>query len=190
MYVGRAVLVGRDNKNKPFLIYILASRSFKNREIVKYGNAAYVVCKNNIESPYLTYCCFRCNEDIAVAGNGSHVEIIFDNLLENENVVNVIANTLATFGYEKDHLKTPRIVGVVFKNKLYFGVVRHDLVFAKKFDPESGEAFLLSTYGFKEKIEENVVYFDVSDVREGINKLGLEEIISYLVFCGGRIEIY
>ena len=109
-----------------------------------------------------------------------------------ENQFSVVICMFTSFGHfldEKDHLKTPRIAGVIFKNELYFGIVRHDLIFAKKLDLEKGKAFLLSTYGFKEKIEKNIVDFDVSDIKKEIERLELEEVISCLVFSGEQIEI-
>jgi IMP cyclohydrolase len=153
MYVGRIVAVGQARSNKLVAMYRLSSRSYPNREFRQNGQTVAVAAKPGFESklqenPYISYTCLRASETHAVAGNGTHVDPIADQLEVGSDVIAILKSVLHEMGYERDSNRTPRIAGVVdrISRVATFGIVRHDGLIVRNVDLKNGEAFYMATY--------------------------------------------
>ena len=118
MYTGRILSIGMNSDGKPFAAYRVSSRSFPNRQCIKFDNRAAVVPKEGFEkdiyeNTYITYNSLRIVRDTAIVSNGSHTDVIADKISLGMNIKDAIAYSLLTMDYEKDDYHTPRIAGVV-----------------------------------------------------------------------------
>ena len=118
MYTGRILSTGMNSEGKPYIAYRVSSRSFPNRQCLKYENRAAIVPKEGFEkdifeNPYITYNCIQIVGDVAVVSNGSQTDVIADKIRLGMNLRDALAYSLLTMDYEKDSYNTPRIAGVV-----------------------------------------------------------------------------
>ena len=172
MYTGRILSIGMNSDGKPFVAYRVSSRSFPNRQCLKFEKRAAIVPKEGSEkdifdNPYITYNCIRIVRDMAIVSNGAHTDVIADKISLGMNIKDAIAYSLLTMDYEKDDYHTPRIAGVVTStNKkdeygCYIGIAND-----KKLLVEAvpyGEAVFISTYGSQ---VHDVVEFDAKTAAE------------------------
>lgn len=172
MYTGRILSIGMNSDGKPFVAYRVSSRSFPNRQCLKFDNRAAIVPKEGFEkdiyeNTYITYNCIRIVRDMAIVSNGAHTDVIADKISLGMNIKDAIAYSLLTMDYEKDDYHTPRIAGVVTStNKkdeygCYIGIAND-----KKLLVEAvpyGEAVFISTYGSQLP---DVVEFDAKTAAE------------------------
>ena len=146
MYTGRILSIGMNNDGKPFVAYRVSSRSFPNRQCLKFDNRAAIVPKEGFEkdiyeNTYITYNCIRIVRDMAIVSNGSHTDVIADKISLGMNIKD----------YEKDDYHTPRIAGVVTStNKrdeygCYIGIANDKKLLVE--EVPYGEAVFISTYG-------------------------------------------
>jgi len=152
MYIGRFIVVGPSVG-----AYRVSSRSFPNRQITDRDGLLTVGPTEDApetDNPYVAYNCVRTVDgpatdgEVAVIGNGSHVDPIAEKLDlgypprdDTGNPGGVVAVFLA-LDYEKDSYNTPRIAGVVASDEAYIGTVRHDALLVKAVD----EPTLVATY--------------------------------------------
>ena len=85
MYTGRILSIGMNCEGKPFVAYRVSSRSFPNRQCLKFDNRASIVPKEGFEkdifeNTYITYNCIRIVKDMAIVSNGSHTDVIADKI--------------------------------------------------------------------------------------------------------------
>ena len=107
MYTGRILSIGMNCEGKPFVAYRVSSRSFPNRQCLKFDNRASIVPKEGFEkdifeNTYITYNCIRIVKDMAIVSNGSHTDVIADKIALGMNIKDAIAYSLLTLDYEKD----------------------------------------------------------------------------------------
>ena len=156
MYTGRILSTGMNSDGKPFVAYRVSSRSFPNRQCLKFENRAAIVPKEGFEkdifeNTYITYNCIRILRDFAIVSNGSHTDVIADKISLGMNIKDAIAYSLLTMDYEKDDYHTPRIAAVVSStNKkddysCYVGIVNDKKILVEQIP--YGEAVFISTYG-------------------------------------------
>ena len=156
MYTGRILSIGMNSEGKAFAAYRVSSRSFPNRQCLKFENRAAIVPKEGFEkdiykSTYITYNCIRIVCDSAIVSNGSHTDVIADKISLGMNVKDAIAYSLLTMDYEKDDYHTPRIAGVVTSTnkkdeyQCYVGIANDKKLLVEEV-PYS-EAVFISTYG-------------------------------------------
>ncbi|GAD53143.1 IMP cyclohydrolase [alternate form] [Halarchaeum acidiphilum MH1-52-1] len=131
MYVGRFVVVG------PGLgAYRVSSRSFPNRQVTARENALTVGPTPEApetDNPYIAYNCVRvAGDDLAVVGNGAHVDPIAEKLDLGYPPRDALATALFALDYEKDDYDTPRIAGIVTGDDAYIGTVRADALIVKR----------------------------------------------------------
>ncbi|WP_253737637.1 IMP cyclohydrolase [Halohasta salina] len=146
MYIGRFIVVG------PGLgAYRVSSRSFPNRQITDREGTLTVGPTEDApetDNPYVSYNCVRTVDgpategEVAVVGNGSHVDPVAEKLELGYPPRDALAASLLTLDYEKDDYNTPRIAGVVAAEEAYIGTVRHDTLLVKAVD----EPTLVATY--------------------------------------------
>ena len=146
MYIGRFIVVG------PGLgAYRVSSRSFPNRRITDREGLLTVGPTPDApetDNPYVAYNCVRTVEgpatdgEVAVVGNGSHVDPIAEKLELGYPPRDALAASLLALDYEKDDYNTPRIAGVVAADEAYIGTVRHDALLVK----QVSEPTLVATY--------------------------------------------
>ena len=153
MYIGRIVAVGKNADGKAAALYRVSSRSFPNREAVINGSNIAVVPRHGHEAdlhkhPYIAYNCARPAGRYMVVSNGSQTDPIAEKIGINVPVRDAITMGLLAMDYEKDQLDTPRIVGVISQDgeEAYLGIIRKDAVMVRRFTPENGELFYISTY--------------------------------------------
>ncbi|MGM0605420.1 MAG: IMP cyclohydrolase [Halobacteriota archaeon] len=130
MYVGRFVVVG------PGIgAYRVSSRSFPNRQIVDRDGTLTVGPTPDApetDNPYISYNCVRVvvspaiGEEVAVVGNGSHVDPIAEKIDLGYPARDALATCLLALDFEKDDYDTPRIAGVVAESTALIGTVRRD----------------------------------------------------------------
>ena len=156
MYTGRILSIGMNNDGKPFVAYRVSSRSFPNRQCLKFENRAAVVPiegfeKDIFKNTYIAYNSIRIVKDIAVVSNGSHTDVVADKISLGMNIRDAIAYSLLTMDYEKDDYNTPRIVGAVTANSnedeylCYIGIVNDNKILVESVP--YGKAAFISTYG-------------------------------------------
>ncbi|MFW6321613.1 MAG: IMP cyclohydrolase [Halohasta sp.] len=146
MYIGRFIVVG------PGLgAYRVSSRSFPNRRITDREGTLTVGPTPDApetDNPYVSYNCVRTVDgpatdgEVAVVGNGSHVDPIAEKLDLGYPPRDGLAASLLALDYEKDDYNTPRIAGVVAADEAYIGTVRHDALLVKRVT----EPTLVATY--------------------------------------------
>ena len=118
MYTGRILSTGMNTDGKPFVAYRVSSRSFPNRQCLKFDGRAAIVPKEGFEkdvfeSIYISYNCIRIERDMAIVSNGSQTDVIADKIALGMNIKDALAYSLLTMDYEKDDYNTPRIAAVV-----------------------------------------------------------------------------
>jgi len=146
MYIGRFIVVG------PGIgAYRVSSRSFPNRQLTDRDGVLTVGPTPDApetDNPYVSYNCVRTVEgpatdgEVAVVGNGSHVDPIAEKLELGYPARDALAASLLALDYEKDDYNTPRIAGVVTAEEAYIGTVRHDALVVHAVE----EPTLVATY--------------------------------------------
>ena len=76
--------VGNTKAGK-FVAYRVSSRSFPNRMTKGYDDRVAIVPKEGFETdvfknPYIAYNCIKLVDDVAVVSNGSHTDVIAENI--------------------------------------------------------------------------------------------------------------
>ena len=146
MYIGRFIVVGPGVG-----AYRVSSRSFPNRQITDRDGLLTVGPTPDApetDNPYVSYNCVRTVDgpatdgEVAVVGNGSHVDPIAEKLELGYPPRDALAASLLALDYEKDDYNTPRIAGVVGSDEAHIGTVRHDALLIKEVD----EPTLVATY--------------------------------------------
>ena len=156
MYTGRILSVGMNCEGKPFIAYRVSSRSFPNRQCLKYDGRAAVVPiegfeKDIFKNAYIAYNCIRIVGDIAIVSNGSQTDVIADKISLGMSIKDSMAYSLLTMDYEKDDYNTPRIAAAVKASveedeyECYIGIVNDNKILVEKVP--YGEAAFISTYG-------------------------------------------
>lgn len=147
MYVGRIVAVGM--AGAPFGAYRVSSRSFPNR-VARITDATVAIVPIDPEevkkNPYIAYNALKVSDKGAVVTNGSHTDPIFERFDGGMDPEKALATVLEEMGYERDHLNTPRIAGIVTADKGYLGIVRIDGVEVQGFDLKPNTCRVICTY--------------------------------------------
>jgi IMP cyclohydrolase len=153
MYVGRIVAIGMNKAGKLAGMYRVSSRSFPNRETRKIEDKVSVMPKAGFEddlnkNPYIAYNCIRISGSKAVITNGSHTDPIVEKIAMGYPARDALALSLLALDFEKDHLDTPRIAGVIDSdtNAGCLAIVRKDAISVKEFQLNPGEAYYVATY--------------------------------------------
>ena len=153
MYVGRIVAVGMNKAGQLAGMYRVSSRSFPNRETRKIDDKVSVMPKKGFEedlskNPYIAYNCIRISGSKAVVSNGSHTDPIVEKIAMGYPSRDALALSLLAMDFEKDHLDTPRIAGVIDREsgKGFLAIVRKTDISIKEFTLQPGEAFYVATY--------------------------------------------
>ena len=153
MYVGRIVAVGMNKDGKSVGMYRVSSRSFPNRETRIIGDKVAVMPKPGFEddlskNPYIAYNCIRTVGKYAIVSNGSHTDPITEKIMMNMSPKDALALSLLALDYEKDHLNTPRIAGVISLESAsgFLGIVRKDGLIVREFKLTAGVAYYVATY--------------------------------------------
>ena len=156
MYTGRILSIGMNKDGKHFAAYRVSSRSFPNRQCLKFDKRAAVVPiegfeKDIFKNTYIAYNSIRIERGIAIVSNGSQTDVIADKIALGMNMKDALAYSLLTMDYEKDDYNTPRIAAAVSSSsdedeyECFIGIVND-----KKLLVEAvpyGEAAFISTYG-------------------------------------------
>ena len=156
MYTGRILSTGMNCDGKPFIAYRVSSRSFPNRQCLKFETRSAIVPKEGFEkdifeNPYITYNCIRIVDDIAIVSNGAQTDVIADKIALGMNMRDAMAYSLLTMDYEKDDYNTPRIAAVVSSSEsedeydCYIGIVNDKKILVEQVP--YGKAAFISTYG-------------------------------------------
>ena len=156
MYTGRILSTGMNTDGKPFVAYRVSSRSFPNRQCLKFDGRAAIVPKEGFEkdvfeSIYISYNCIRIERDMAIVSNGSQTDVIADKIAFGMNIKDALAYSLLTMDYEKDDYNTPRIAAVVTSTdnedeyESYIGIVNDKKILVEQVP--YGKAAFISTYG-------------------------------------------
>ena len=169
MYTGRILSTGMNTDGKPFVAYRVSSRSFPNRQCLKFENRAAIAPKEGFEkdifeSIYIAYNCIRIERDMAIVSNGSQTDVIADKIALGMNIKDALAYSLLTMDYEKDDYNTPRIAAVVTSTveedeyECYVGIVNDNKILVEQIP--YGKAAFISTYGSQ---VHDLVEFDAKD---------------------------
>ena len=156
MYTGRILSTGMNTDGKPFVAYRVSSRSFPNRQCLKFENRAAIVPKEGFEkdvfeSIYISYNCIRIERGMAIVSNGSQTDVIADKIALGMNIKDALAYSLLTMDYEKDDYNTPRIAAVVTSTtdedeyECYIGIVNDKKLLVEQIP--YGKSGFISTYG-------------------------------------------
>lgn len=156
MYTGRILSIGMNNDGKPFVAYRVSSRSFPNRQCLKFESRAAVVPiegfeKDIFKNAYIAYNSIRIVDGAAVVSNGSQTDVIADKIALGMNLRDAMAYSLLTMDYEKDDYNTPRIAAAVTSTdkedeyECYIGIVNDNKILVEQVP--YGEAAFISTYG-------------------------------------------
>lgn len=153
MYVGRIVAVGLNKAGNAVGMYRVSSRSFPNRETRMLEDKVAVMPKTGFEgdlskNPYIAYNCIRIIENYAVISNGSHTDPIIEKIKMNMSPRDALTLSLLAMDFEKDHLDTPRIAGVITRSSesVFLGIVRRDAVLVREFKCVPGTVYYIATY--------------------------------------------
>jgi len=197
MYVGRIVAIGKSNGNA-FGGYRVSSRSFPNRitKEVPEGISVYPIDPKDMEkNPYIAYNCLRISKNGVVVTNGSHTDPIFEKLEKGISPKEALKTVLEEMGYEKDHLNTPRIAGIITGNKGYLGIVRDDGCDVEGFDLEDGKCRIITTYELN-KFNADIANIDVKTADEAAEFVinggffaELELPVCATAYYGGKVAI-
>jgi IMP cyclohydrolase len=158
MYIGRFVIVGRTSGGDWYLGYRVSSRSFPNRFIKLYEARAAVLPTPDAaasDNPYISYNCFKSAAQLAVIGNGSQVDPVYDKLTAGYPLRDALALSLLALDYEHDAYNTPRIAATLdaARGVAFLGFIGHDKVYSRQVDPAPGQAWLIATYECTEPTE-------------------------------------
>ena len=156
MYTGRILSTGMNSDGKPFVAYRVSSRSFPNRQCLKFDDRAAVVPiegfeKDIFKNTYIAYNCIRIERGMAIVSNGSQTDVIADKIALGMNMKDALAYSLLTMDYEKDDYNTPRIAAAVSSSSdeedysCYIGIVNDKKILVE--EVPYGEAAFISTYG-------------------------------------------
>ena len=148
MYVGRIVVIGR-SEGRSWVAYRVSSRSFPNRRAEIRGKSILVSPLNAADlarNPYIAYNCIRVLDDAAVVANGTQADTILEKMEDGMRPLDAISLCLATLGYERDELDTPRIAGAVKGDRGWLGIARKDELRVREFKLEDGQAYMVATY--------------------------------------------
>ena len=148
MYVGRIVVVGRTG-GKSWAGYRVSSRSFPNRIAEVRGSSILVSPldpKDLAKNPYIAYNCVRISGDVAVASNGTQIDMIMERVEDGSPPLDAIALSLVAYGYERDELDTPRIAGAVYESRAWLGIAMKDEFRFKEIPLKDNDAFMVATY--------------------------------------------
>ena len=146
MYVGRFLVAAPG-----LAAYRVSSRSFPNRKVIERDGDLTVVPTDDAEptdNPYVSYNCVRRvaradgDEQVAVIGNGSHVDPIAEKVGMGYPARDALASALLSLDYEKDDYDTPRLAGVLDEDGAHVGIVRKDALLVERVE----EATLVATY--------------------------------------------
>lgn len=148
MYIGRIVTIGLTESGDWFAGYRVSSRSFPGRRMEEKDQRVLVVDTEGAENRFISYCAMVTASDHAVVGNGTHVDIISDQLTDGVPIQHALVNVLNGMGFEHDHLGTPRITGVIVPGKhlAYLGIVAPDRIHVEKVALDKGQVQHLATY--------------------------------------------
>ena len=156
VYTGRILSSGMNKDGKPFVAYRVSSRSFPNRQCLKYDDRAAIVPKEGFEkdiykNAYIAYNSICIVDDVAIVSNGSQTDVIADKIGVGMNIRDAIAYSLLTMDYEKDDYNTPRIAAAVTSSskedeyECYIGIVNDRKILVEHVP--FGKAAFISTYG-------------------------------------------
>lgn len=148
MYVGRIVVIGR-SEGRSWVAYRVSSRSFPNRRAEIRGQSVLVSPLNAADlasNPYIAYNCIRVLDNAAVVANGTQADTILEKIEDGMRPLDAISFCLATLGYERDELDTPRIAGAVKGDRGWLGIARKDELRVREFKLEDGQAYMVATY--------------------------------------------
>jgi IMP cyclohydrolase len=142
MYVGRFLVVAPGMG-----AYRVSSRSFPNRRAVERDGTVTVgptAEAPETDNPYVEYNCLQVvgGRDLAVVGNGSHVDPVAEKLGLGYPARDALVTALHAMDFEKDDYDTPRIAGVVGPDSATIGTVRRDALLVR----EAAEPTLVATY--------------------------------------------
>jgi len=184
MYIGRFIVVG------PGLgAYRVSSRSFPNRQITDREGTLTVGPTPDApetDNPYVGYNCVRTVDgpatdgEVAVVGNGSHVDPIAEKLDLGYPPRDALAASLLALDYEKDDYNTPRIAGVVTAEAAYIGTVRHDALLVKAVD----EPTLVATYEEQSPTPSEFDAADAATAAEAVYEADYEHAV-----CAAGVEV-
>ncbi|MFB6283885.1 MAG: IMP cyclohydrolase [Halobacteria archaeon] len=136
MYLGRFLIIAPD-----FGVYRVSSRSFPDRVVRENDDGLAVVPEDDYDNPYVSYNCLRKTGDLAVIGNGTHVDPLTEKIELGYPARDALALSLLAMDFEKDEYDTPRIAGVTGEES-YVGIVSRDSLIIESVD----EPTLVSTY--------------------------------------------
>jgi IMP cyclohydrolase len=159
MYVGRFLVVAPGVG-----AYRVSSRSFPNRRAVDRDGTLTVGPTDDApetDNPYVEYNCARvvADRDLAVVGNGSHVDPVAEKLGLGYPARDALATALLAMDFEKDDYDTPRIAGVVGPDAATVGTVRRDALLVE----DVAEPTLVATY---ERDAPEPVAFEATSARD------------------------
>ncbi len=197
MYTGRIVVIGMAG-GRPFAGYRVSSRSFPNRIAVRVpeGIAVQPLDPEDLKrNPYIAYNALRISKNGVIATNGSHTDPIFDALEAGATPAAALRKVLEEMGYEKDHLNTPRIAGIISGGKGYLGIVRDDGCDVESFGLRDGFCRIITTYELNHfDSREYPLDFDTAEagarfIVDGGDFAGLEKPVCSCVYFGGETAI-
>lgn len=148
MYVGRIVVIGR-SEGRSWVAYRVSSRTFPNRRAEIRGKSVLVSPLNAADlarNPYIAYNCIRVLDDAAVVANGTQADTILERIADGMRPLDAISFCLATLGYERDELDTPRIAGAVKGDRGWLGIAKKDELRVQEFKLTDGQAYMVATY--------------------------------------------
>ncbi len=172
IYLGRIVVIARNNAGSLVAGYRVSSRSFPNRMAVIAGDGTRVsiVPKQGHEAdvmknPYIAYNCARIVGRNAIVTNGSQTDPIAEKIASGMCARDALVYSLAVMDYEKDSYNTPRIAAIVRRDdeRGWLGIVREDGLDVRAFNLTAGQCFHLSTYEHDVPGEQYRAEFDARD---------------------------
>lgn len=170
-YVGRMLGVGLKG-GKPFAFYRVSSRSFPNRKAELKGDEVAVLNLMETTNPYVSYTAVKIFREYAVVSNGSHTTFIAQ-ALEWESPKKALIHVLDAMDYERDSLNTPRIAGIIQRDKDegFLGFAGKDEFWVKKVKLEEGKAFFTATYNVEGIKVMSIEFKDENDLAEKVLEL-------------------
>ncbi|MBO8175105.1 MAG: IMP cyclohydrolase [Thermococcus sp.] len=167
-YVGRMLGVGL-KEGKPFAFYRVSSRSFPNRTAKLRGDEVVVLNLTGTTNPYVSYTAVKIFRDYAVVSNGSHTTFIA-HALEWEKPKKALIHVLDAMDYERDALNTPRIAGIIQRDKdeAFLGFAGKDEFWVKRVKLNEGKAFFTATYNVESVETLSLDFKDENDLAERV----------------------